>query len=75
MDKNLPRKVPPGLQLDHFDDNVLAQESKNVLFTSLPDISSTPAASAEAKKKKNSIDVQKLQKNIDNWTIQVKDYN
>ena len=70
MGQNLPRKVPSRSQFDHFDDNVLAQESKTFSVTSLPDISSSVKPITE-KGKNNSIDVQRLQKNIDNWTIQV----
>ncbi|XP_033218259.1 uncharacterized protein LOC117173727 [Belonocnema kinseyi] len=68
LDYHLPRKVSFRNYLNHYDDNVVAQESKTVAVTSLPDISST-VLSAE-KGKNNSIDVQRLQKNIDNWTIQ-----
>lgn len=69
LEYHVPRKVSFRSYLNHFDDNVVAQESKTVAVTSLPDISSTVLPVEKAKN--NSIDVQRLQKNIDNWTIQV----
>lgn len=69
----LPRRVPSDIHYDPFDDGVLAQESNTVSVTSLPDTPSTSSAPLDGKN--NSIDVQRLQKNIDNWTIQVKNFN
>lgn len=66
IEQQLPRKVPSDVHYDPFDEGVVAQESNTVSVTSLPDVHSTSSAPL----KNNSIDVQRLQKNIDNWTIQ-----
>lgn len=56
-------------QGDKVDDNVVGQESsQSVQVMQLPKLQSSTATNS---KRNNSIDVQRLQKNIDNWTIEV----
>jgi len=81
LHRNHDRKITYTAESNH--DNYVGEESKNrIKVASLSDVSQNiqtwPTTSAIENAKKsigtkvnNSIDVHRLQKNIDNWTIQV----
>lgn len=59
---------------DNVEDNVVIQESRRVSVTrTVPELHNNRTDMPLAGKMGNTIDVHRLQKNIDNWTIQVRD--